>query len=270
MNILKLQTLFQENRDIIIIITVILIITIYYIYSVRVDSDEWIFIEMDNCGFCKKQQDLFNNSNNTVKIRTINSNSSEAKKLINKHNIDGFPVIINKDKVSIGYKSISDHQGTFDDHTIIMIGNDSCPFCKKMNTFLNKELGENNYQIIDSNTPDGKKHMEDADATGVPLVYSRKTDKYSVGYSEDCLKILDSPKYPISLIGTPKCSYCVKMKDLLDSKIGPSKYNLIDSETVQGKEIMEANLAKGVPLVINNTNGKTVIGFDEDVLSKIN
>ena len=269
MNILKLQTYFQENRDMVIIITVILIITLYYLYSTRVESDEWILIEMDNCGFCKKQKELFQNSDNTVKIRTINSNTSEAKKLIDKHNIDGFPSIVYKDKVSIGYKSISDHQGTFDDHTIIMIGNDSCPFCQKMKTFLNKELGEGKYQTIDSNTADGKKYMEDGNATGVPLLYSRKTDKYSVGYSEDCLKTLDSPKHDITLVGTPKCPYCVKMRDLLDSKLGLGKFNLIDSETVQGKELMEINFAKGVPLVLNVKNGKKYIGFSDNVLDEI-
>ena len=257
----------NENQNAVILILVLVLI-IFYLFSQK--RDEWIFIELDNCGFCKKQKDLFENSENTIKIRTINSNTSEAKKLIDKHNIDGFPSIVYKDKVSIGYKSISDHQGTFDDHTIIMIGNDGCPFCQKMKEFLNKELGEGKYQIIDSNTDDGKKHMEDAEATSVPLLYSRKTDKYSVGYSEDCLKTLDSPKYPISLIGTPNCPYCVKMKDLLDSKIGPGKYNLIDSETVQGKELMETNFAKGVPLVLNVKNGKKYIGFSDNVLDKIN
>jgi len=167
-----------------------------------------IFIEMLGCGYCAKQNDEFKKNGYTVgphKVRTIESNTPEGKALSEQYKINGFPALINleNNKMSMGFKSPDEHYteltkaDTEEEDTndtpaenknhIIMIGSMSCPFCAKMKTHLDSKLGENNWDFIDSSSPAGKKHMEKANATGVPLVHCTSTGKYQTGFSENVL-----------------------------------------------------------------------------------
>ena len=266
----KLSNLKQEH---IIIIIVILLIIIYFIYKYFKKNKECIFIYMNGCGFCEKQKNILelnnNKLNNDLSVRTIDSTCSEAQDLINKYNINGFPALIYSDKVSTGFKQPLEHLNSLTTNDITIIGNESCPFCKKMMDLLNINLGKGNYDFIDSNSDEGKKHMEKAKSNGVPLLHSKKNDKYLIGYNENYNKILNSPKVNISLVGTPSCPYCVKMKNLMDSTFGDTNYILLDSESDEGKDLMEKHKADGVPLLINNHSGKTVNGFSENAINEL-
>ena len=266
----KLSNLKQEH---IIIIIVILLIIVYFIYKYLKKNNECVFIYMNGCGFCEKQKNILesnnNKLNNNLSVRTIDSNCSEAQNLINKYNINGFPALIYSDKVSMGFKEPMEHFTSLTTNDITIIGNESCPFCKKMIDLLDNDLRKSNYNFIDSNSDEGKKHMEKAKSNGVPLLHSKKNDKYLIGYNENYNKILNSPKVNISLVGTPNCPHCVKMKNLMDSTFGDTNYTLLDSESDEGKDLMKKHKADGVPLLINNVSGKTVNGFSENAINDL-
>jgi len=173
-------------------------------------GETFIFMEMLGCSYCAKQNDEFKKNGYTVgphKVRTVESNTPEGKALSEQYKINGFPALINleNNKVSMGFKSPDEHYAELtksdteeeeedsndtpsdNKNHIIMIGNRSCPFCTKMKTHLDSKLGENNWDFIESNSPVGKKHMEKANATGVPLVHCTSTGKYQTGFSENVL-----------------------------------------------------------------------------------
>ena len=195
-----------ETKHIIILVFILLIIS-YFIYIYISKKNECIFIYMNGCGFCEKQKTLLELNNykldNNLSVRTIDSNCSEAHDLINKHNINGFPAFIYSNKKSIGFKELSEHYTSLTTNDIILIGNESCPFCKKMKDLLNTDLGKNNYDFVDSNLDEGKRHMNEAKANAIPLLYNKKYQKYLIGYNENYNKILNSPKVNIALVGTP-------------------------------------------------------------------
>ena len=258
----------KEYKFIIIIIMILIIFLIYKYF--KNTSNQCIFINMDGCGFCKKQKDLLNLNNNklnNISVKIIDSNTPEAQNLITKHNIDAFPVLIMNDKVSLGFKDLQEHFTQLTKNDIIFIGNDSCPYCKKMKTLL--DTNKTNYDFIDSNSQEGKSHMNKSKSNGVPLLYSRKNNKYLTGYYENYNQILNSPSVPVILVGTPKCPHCVKMKNLFDSTFGSSNYNLIDSETQEGIKLMEKHSSKSVPLCINTVTNKNIIGYSDNIINEL-
>ena len=258
----------KEYKFIIIIIMILIIFLIYKYF--KNTSNQCIFINMDGCGFCKKQKDLLNLNNNklnNISVKIIDSNTPEAQNLITKHNIDAFPVLIMNDKVSLGFKDLQEHFTQLTTNDIIFIGNDSCPYCKKMKTLL--DTNKTKYDFIDSNSQEGQNHMSKSKSNGVPLLYSRDNNKYLTGYDENYNKILNSPSVPVILVGTPKCPHCVKMKNLFDSTFGSSNYNLIDSETQEGIKLMEKHSSKSVPLCINTVTNKNIIGYSDNIINEL-
>ena len=136
-----------------------------------------------------------------------------------------------------------------------------------MKTLL--DTNKTNYDFVDSNSQEGKSHMNKSNSNGVPLLYSRKNNKYLTGYYENYNQILNSPTVPVILVGTPKCPHCIKMKNLFDSTFGSSNYTLIDSESQEGLKLMEKHSSKSVPLCINTVTNKNITGYSDNIINQL-
>ena len=77
--------------------------------------------------------------------------------------------------------------------------------------------------------------------------------------------LLSSNNNTTLLIGTLRCPFCQKAKDLMEEL--NINYKLIDSNSSQGIELMKKYNANGVPLIINGN--KIINGFDEVEIRKI-
>ena len=163
---------------------------------------------MNGCGFCTKMQKEFEDNGYKIGnylVQKVDSASTEGNKLIKKYNIQGFPAIVNvdTDKVSMGFKKPSEHlkeltktelsekNDSGNSMSIILVGRMGCPYCVKMKKLLDSKLGPNNWKFTESNSQEGKDHMEKYKANGVPLTINNKNGKHVIGYKETVLEDLN-------------------------------------------------------------------------------
>jgi len=169
------------------------------------DNDVVIFIDNPNCGFSKKMKEIL--EKNGMKIgnkKVITKNiMTDGKDLATKHNIDGTPGFICPltGKTVMGLRELTDLERELSSNTgnsgnsgnmvggsgdNVIVGNDGCPFCRKLYKFLE----ENNiaHKKVPSNSPEGNELMKKVDAKGVPVSLKMKDNNvvsHKVGYNED-------------------------------------------------------------------------------------
>lgn len=71
---------------------------------------------------------------------------------------------------------------------IILIGYMSCPFCKKAKDLMDEM--QLDYKFIESNSPEGKKNMEQYDSNGVPLIIDLRMNIVIKGFNAEKIKQL--------------------------------------------------------------------------------
>lgn len=163
------------------------------------DNDVVIFIDNPNCGFSKKMKEIL--EKNGMKIgnkKVITKNiMSDGKDLATKHNINGTPGFICPltGKTVMGLRELTELERELSGNTgnmvggsgeNVIVGNDGCPFCRKLYKFLE----ENNiaHKKVPSNSPEGNELMKKVDAKGVPVSLKMKDNNvvsHKVGYNED-------------------------------------------------------------------------------------
>jgi len=179
-------------------------------------NENIIFIHRDDCQYSKKMYEIVEKNDfkmGKCNITVLDITSPEGSVVAKKFSILGTPGFVNttNNKTSMGLKSINEHYSdlkdskteevkdeekksveTKDNHkNIVLIGNDNCPFCVKKKDLLDKKLGSGTYTFVESNSPEGTKHMEEKNANGVPLTINTDNDKYVIGFNENVLEELN-------------------------------------------------------------------------------
>lgn len=170
---------------------------------------------------------------------------------------------------------------------VVLLHKSGCPYSEQML----KLLQENGMKIKDLEVivmninEDGKDLASKYNASGTPTLINDNKKTVAVGLQKDLDKLYDTlnndnnnendennnnennnnDEIEIVMIGNPSCPFCVKMKKLLDEKLGENKYNIIHSNTDIGKKYLSENDMNGVPLTINIKNGKTIKGYSENL-----
>jgi len=165
---------------------------------------------------------------------------------------------------------------------IILMHRDSCPYSNKMYEIIKTEnfkMGKHNIKVVDINSSEGGELSKKYNIRGTPGFINKHTNKISMGLKSisehfNDLQSVQSGETVSSkniiLIGNENCPFCVKMKDHLDLKLGKDTYKFIDSNSPEGTKYMKEKNSDGVPLTINTSNNKHVIGFNENVLEELN
>ena len=138
-----------------------------------------------------------------MKVCIRNINHPVAKK----HGAHGTPTLVNKNNPnlkSVGFnedlnKVENDLNGknnkpedktdnNINKNEIILIGYMGCPFCKKAKILMDEMKLD--YKFVESNSPEGKKHMEQHDSNGVPLIIDLRMNIVIKGFNAEKIKQL--------------------------------------------------------------------------------
>ena len=162
------------------------------------------------CGFAKKAHDLFKENGmvlNGIPVKAIDI--SETEKYLGKQlaqQVQGTPIVVctKSGKTSTGHKSLEEHAKAVgivtgsksnDDNNgnsnkdIILVGTNTCPFCVKAKDLLDTVVGKDNYEFVDSNSKEGKNHLQHHNMNGVPLTIT-KNGKVVKGFNKDELETI--------------------------------------------------------------------------------
>jgi glutaredoxin len=157
------------------------------------------------CPFSRKMSELLAKNGNKIagqQVKDITMDHPLAKKF----NVTGTPTIActKTNKTSVGFKPIEEVEkelmgngnenengnghgnGNGNEITNVIVGRMTCPFCKKLCKFLD----DNNikYQLIESESPNGKGLMNKLGVNGVPVSLKMNGNNimnHKVGYHED-------------------------------------------------------------------------------------
>lgn len=161
------------------------------------------------CGFAKKAHDLFKENGmvlNGIPVKEIDI--SETEKHVGKQlasQVQGTPGVVctKSGKVSMGHKSLEEHAKALgmasesnasnaSNKDVILVGSLSCPFCVKAKDLLDTVLGKDNYEFVESNTDEGKNHLQQNKMNGVPLTINKKNGKVVKGFNKDELETIQN------------------------------------------------------------------------------
>ena len=155
-----------------------------------------------NCPYSRKMSEQLEKNNNMlggVPVKDITMDHQLAKQ----HNVNGTPTILctKTGKKSVGFKPLNKvledlKLDNNDSHNysnnnssskdILFIGSMGCPFCIKAKKLMD-ELGLD-YKFIESNSDDGKYHMNKTGAKGVPLISHE--NGHIIGFNEQEIRNL--------------------------------------------------------------------------------
>lgn len=154
---------------------------------------------------------------------------------------------------------------------IVMYTRPGCGYAKKAEDLVKKnnmKIGNKDVVFVDINHPSAKSNSINATPT------FKYKDNVVPGFHAD-LNVLHEKLTKVSnnnksnnhvMVGSKLCKFCKLAKNLLDKN--GVKYDFIESDKPEAKELMLKHKASGVPLIIT-IEGETIMGFDEEKLNKL-
>lgn len=148
----------------------------------------------------------------------------------------------------------------------VMYGRSSCPYCVQMKRQISEDGVFKDFRFIEITTHNGRKEFEknsDGESVGVPMFVNSRTGKKVVGAMETSalLSELEQTVFAdVIMYGSMGCGYTVKMIDELKKNKVWDSVTFVDTDTSEGKEMLEEIGVSGVPYMVH-PNGRTAHGY---------
>lgn len=160
---------------------------------------------MKSCPYCIKQKQELEKVGNKLfekPVKMIDMQDPNNSELVKKYGVTGAPSFVNMNTgtIAVGYHSDlkilenklsgNNEPPKSSEDIIMLLGNTSCPFCKKAIQLMDSLNIK--YKFIDITKEENKdlsnKHMTAARSNGVPLTYVK--GEYIIGFDEDKIRAL--------------------------------------------------------------------------------